>query len=132
MTTRQLDRYTSVIGTLQKRNKSAHFGISWKAPKLLNCSKQAEGGRIACKATIYRLGLACQTLTTSFSLGKTSSEVYTCRLGLCSFNDKSRFKFRRSDGWNRVYRRIGQRYNDVCERKGQFGGGSITILAGIS
>ena len=53
--------------------------------------------------------------------------------GRVLFTDESRFNLRRSDGPNRVYRRRGKRYNDVCVReRGQFGGGSVMVWAGIS
>lgn len=63
------------------------------------------GGRIACKVTLCRFGVVSQIHTTSFSMDKTSSEVYTYILGSSFFADESRFNLRRSDGRNRVYRR---------------------------
>ena len=49
------------------------------------------------------------------------------------FSDESRFNLRRSDGRTRVFRRRGERYADACvTEKGQFGGGSVMVWAGIS
>lgn len=49
------------------------------------------------------------------------------------FTDETRFNLRRSDGRLRVYRRRGERYSAPCvKEKGQFGGGSVMIWAGIS
>lgn len=67
-----------------KRNSTAHFRNAWKALQWRNCSKQAEGLRIACETTICRLCVVSQTQTASLSLGKTSSEAYPCRLGSSS------------------------------------------------
>jgi hypothetical protein len=53
--------------------------------------------------------------------------------GRVLFTDESRFNLRRSDGRSRVYRRTGERYSDVCVReRGQYGGGSVMVWAGIS
>ena len=49
------------------------------------------------------------------------------------FTDESRFMLRAVDGRRRVYRRTGERYFDACvERRDAFGGGSVTIWAGIT
>ena len=49
------------------------------------------------------------------------------------FTDESRFNFRRSNERLRVYHRRGERYAAPCVReRGQFGGGSVMIWAGIS
>ena len=83
--------------------------------------------------TVCMLSIVSQAQTTSVSLGQTSSEVHACGLGSSSFTDESRFNLRRSDGRNRVYRRRGEYSNDVCVReRGQLGGGSIMVWAGIA
>ena len=52
--------------------------------------------------------------------------------GRVLFTGNSRINFRRSDGWNCVYQRRRERYNDICVReRGQFGGGSVMVWAGI-
>ena len=49
------------------------------------------------------------------------------------FSDESRFHLDSSDGRSRVYRRVGERYQDNCvvERR-LFGGGSIMVWGGIT
>ena len=49
------------------------------------------------------------------------------------FSDESRFHLDSSDGRSRVYRRVGERYQDNCvvERR-FFGGGSIMVWGGIT
>lgn len=49
------------------------------------------------------------------------------------FTDESRFCLRRGDGRARVYRRVGERYADVCVHEvDRYGGGSIMVWGGIS
>ena len=50
------------------------------------------------------------------------------------FSDESRFSLQRSDRRQRVYRRLGERYYDVCVREvDRFGGGgSVMVWGGIS
>ena len=49
------------------------------------------------------------------------------------FTDESRFSLYRSDGWQPVYRRIGERFSDVCVvERDRFGGGSVIVWGGIS
>ena len=49
------------------------------------------------------------------------------------FTDESRFHLDSSDGRNRVYRRVGERFQDACvvERR-SFGGGSVMVWGGIT
>lgn len=49
------------------------------------------------------------------------------------FTDESRFHLDSSDGRCRVYRRVGERYQDACVVQcRQFGGGSVMVWGGIS
>ncbi|XP_065943696.1 uncharacterized protein [Magallana gigas] len=49
------------------------------------------------------------------------------------FTDESRFHLNSSDGRCRVYRRVGERYQDACVvQRRQFGGGSVMVYGGIS
>ena len=49
------------------------------------------------------------------------------------FSDESRFSLDHSDGRIKVYRRVGERYQDACIRQRRvFGGGSVMAWGGIS
>ena len=49
------------------------------------------------------------------------------------FTDKSRFHLDGSDGRNRVYRRVYERYSDACVvQRACFGGGSVMVWGGIT
>lgn len=49
------------------------------------------------------------------------------------FTDESRFHLDSSDGRQRVYRRIGERFSDACVlQRRSFGGGSVMVWGGIT
>ena len=50
-----------------------------------------------------------------------------------AFTDESRFNLQKSDGRERIYRRLGERYSDNCvNERSHFGGGSVMVWGGIS
>ena len=86
-----------------------------------------------CKTTLCRISIVSQAQTTSVSLGQTSSEVHSCRLGSSSFHRRVKVQFKAIRWAEPCVSEKGERYNDVCVReRGQFGGGSVMVWAGIS
>lgn len=70
------------------------------------------------KATLCRLDPVSQSQTTSVSLGKTSSEIHTCRYyGRILFAYESWFNLRRPEDGIVCIAEGGGRYDDTCEGK---------------